>query len=70
MDARGGLLRSTGEEHVTVADGVQKGSTSDAVSADGGYDIILCADCVYAKSSVEPLLATLCQVRSVVQYGR
>lgn len=33
------------------------------VSGGGiGYDLVICADCVYARSSVEPLLATLCQV--------
>lgn len=28
------------------------------------YDVVICADCVYAGASVEPLLASLCQVIS------
>lgn len=32
-------------------------------SGDGtSYDLVICADCVYASASVEPLLASLCQV--------
>lgn len=32
-------------------------------SAGGsGYDVVVCADCVYAGASVEPLLASLCEV--------
>lgn len=32
-------------------------------SCDGtSYDLVICADCVYASASVEPLLASLCQV--------
>lgn len=27
-----------------------------------GYDFVICSDCVYAKSSVKPLLASLRQV--------
>lgn len=27
-----------------------------------GYDVVMCADCVYARASVEPLLESLCQV--------
>lgn len=28
-----------------------------------GYDVVMCADCVYARASVEPLLESLCQVK-------
>lgn len=28
-----------------------------------GYDMVICADCVYARGSVEPLLESLCQAR-------
>lgn len=31
-------------------------------SVPTGYDVVMCADCVYARASVEPLLASLCQV--------
>lgn len=27
-----------------------------------GYDVVMCADCVYARASVEPLLESLLQV--------
>ncbi len=30
-----------------------------------GYDVVICADCVYARASVEPLLASLCQVHAM-----
>lgn len=33
---------------------------SDANGTD--YDVVVCADCVYAGASIEPLLASLCQV--------
>ena len=41
------------------------------VSSDGiGYDLVICADCVYARSSVEPLLASLCQVMRLLKARR
>lgn len=30
--------------------------------AKAGFDVVIGADCVYAKTSVEPLFNTLCQV--------
>eukprot|EP00904_Undaria_pinnatifida_P014254 jgi/Undpi1/995/HiC_scaffold_10.g04459.m1 len=64
-------LSSTKRTCVGAADVVEYDWGTDAeellerrtVSSGGiGYDIVICADCVYARSSVEPLLATLCQV--------
>lgn len=41
------------------------------VSSGGiGYDLVICADCVYARSSVEPLLASLCQVTRLLRAWR
>lgn len=36
-------------------------------SGGAGYDLVICADCVYARSSVEPLLASLCQVMHLLR---
>ncbi|CAN0296228.1 unnamed protein product [Phaeothamnion confervicola] len=35
-----------------------------ATVVDAEFDVVLCADCLYAQSSVEPLLATLLRVCS------
>ena len=40
------------------------GNASPARGA--GYGVVVCADCVYAGTSVEPLLASLCEVGYVI----
>lgn len=40
-----------------------RNSAGNASAAGGtGYGVVICADCVYAGASVEPLLASLCEV--------
>lgn len=44
-----------------------RNSAGNASHAGGtGYGVVICADCVYAGASVEPLLASLCEVGGFV----
>ncbi|CAM9588829.1 unnamed protein product [Ectocarpus fasciculatus] len=46
----------------TDAKRLVEGRKSSGRGDGNSYDIVICADCVYASASVEPLLASLCQV--------
>eukprot|EP00903_Cladosiphon_okamuranus_P012218 g11458.t1 len=69
-------LSSTRREHVGKVDVVgyewgtdaqhlltdQNSAGNPSAAGITGYDVVICADCVYAGASVEPLLASLCEV--------
>lgn len=48
----------TDPERVLASANIAADDSADAPD----YDVVICADCVYAGTSVEPLLASLCQV--------
>lgn len=44
-----------------------RNSAGNANATGGtGYGVVICADCVYAGASVEPLLASLCEVGNFI----
>ncbi|CAN0274141.1 unnamed protein product [Scytosiphon promiscuus] len=49
-----------GTDAERVLDGVDTAAVDGANGS--GFDVVICADCVYAGASVEPLLESLCQV--------
>lgn len=40
----------------------RNGAANASAAGGAGYGTVICADCVYAGTSVEPLLASLCEV--------
>ena len=49
----------TGAQHLVTG---RKGAGKAGAAVGTGYGVVICADCVYAGASVEPLLASLCEV--------